>query len=83
MAESLDMLLVYCPGLKLVLEGWQYHIVDLQRSVKSDSISLPDISAKLAKYHAGFGSSGNNLIINVYYSGDSAAKIGEFINNYR
>ena len=35
------------------------------------------------KCYAGFRSSGCNLIINVHCSGESASKIGEFINNLK
>ena len=53
----------------------------VQLSIKSDSISFPDICAKSAKCYGGLPSSGCNLIINVHCSGESATKIGEFINN--
>ena len=47
MVKSLGMTLVYCPCLTCIYEGWQYNsIVVFQLSVKSDSIPLPDISAK-------------------------------------
>ena len=49
----------------------------------SDSISFPDICAKSAECYAGLHSSGCNLIINVHCSGESASKIGEFINNLK
>ena len=47
------------------------------------SISFPDICAKSADCYAGLRSSGCNLIINVHCSGESASKIGEFINSLR
>ena len=44
MIKFLGMALVYCPGLECILEGWQYNsLVDFQLSIKSDSISFPDI----------------------------------------
>ena len=55
----------------------------IQLSIKSDSISFPDICAKSAKCYAGLRSSGFILIINVHCSGESASKIGEFINNLK
>ena len=51
-------------------------------SIKSVSISFPDICAKSAECYAGLRSSGCN-IINVHCSGASASKIGEFINNLK
>ena len=54
-------------------------LVDFQLSIKSDSISFPDICAKSAKCYAGLRSSGCNLIIIVHCSGERASKIGEFI----
>ena len=63
--------------------GWQYNSLgDLKLSIKSYSISFPDICAKSAECYAGLRSSGCNLIINVHCSGESASKIGEFINNF-
>ena len=56
-------------------------LVDVQLSVKSNSISLPDICAKSAKSHTGFTISDSNLITNVHCSGKNAFQIGEFINN--
>ena len=84
MVKFLAMALVYCPGLTCILEGWQYNsLVDFQLSIKSDTISFPDICAKCAECYAGLRSSGCNLIINVHCSGESASKIGEFINNLK
>ena len=84
MVKFLGMALVYCPGLTCIQEGWQYKgLVDFQLSIKSDSISFPDICAKSAECYAGLCSSGCNLIINVHCSGESASKIGEFINNLK
>ena len=46
MVKSLGMTLIYCPGLTCIKEGWQYHsLIYFQLSVKSDSISLPDVCA--------------------------------------
>ena len=56
-------------------------LVGVQLSVKSDSISLPDICTKSAKSHTGFSISDSNQITNVHCSGKSASQIGEFINN--
>ena len=79
MVKFLGMALVYCPGLTCILEGWQYNsLVDFQLSIKSDSISFPDIFEKSAECYAGLRSSGCNLIINVHCSGESASTIGEF-----
>ena len=86
MVKFLGMALVYCPGLTCIYESWQYKsLVDSQLSIKSDSISFPDICAKSAKCYPGLRSSGCNLIINVHCSGKSASKIhvGEFINNLK
>ena len=84
MVKFLGMALVYCPGHTSIKEGWQYNsLVDFQLSIKSDSISFPDICAKSAKCYAGLHSSGCNLIINVHCFGESASKIGEFINNLK
>ena len=48
MVKFLGIALVYCPGLICILEGWQYHgLVDFQLSIKSDSLSFPDICASL------------------------------------
>ena len=55
----------------------------LSACITSDSISFPDIYAKSAKCYAGLRSSGCNFIINVHCSGESASKIGEFINNLK
>ena len=66
------------------IKGWQYNsLVDFQLSIKSDSILFPDICAKSAECYAGLRRSGCNLIINVHCSGESASKIGEFINNLK
>ena len=46
-----------------------------------DSILLPGISAKSAKYHTDFGSSCSNLIISVHCSKGSTSMIDEFISN--
>ena len=47
MVKFLGMALVYCPGLTCIKEGLQYNsLVDFQLSIKSDSISFPDICAK-------------------------------------
>ena len=84
MVKSLGMALVYRSGLTCIYryEGWQYHsLVDFQLSDKSDSIPFPDICAKSAERYTGFRSSGCNIIINVHCYGESASKIGEFINN--
>ena len=44
MVKFLGMALVFCPGLTCIQEGWQYNgLVDFQLSIKSDSISFPDI----------------------------------------
>ena len=76
------MTLVDRPGLAYIQEGWQYHsLVDFQLSVKSNSIPLQDVCAKFAECFTGFRSSGCNLIINVYFSRESASQIGKFINN--
>ena len=84
MVKFHGMASVYCPGLTCIYKGWQYNnLVDFQLSIKSDSISFPDICAKAAKCYAGHRSSGCNLIINVHCSGESASKIGEFINNLK
>ena len=84
MVKFLGMSLVYCLGPACILEGWQYNsLVDSQLSIKSDSISFPDICAKAAECYAGLRSSGCNLIINVHCSGESASEIGEFINNLK
>ena len=84
MVKFLGMAFVYCPGLTCISAGWQYNsLVDFQLSIKSDSISFPDICAKSAECYAGLRSSGCNLIINVHCSGESASKIGEFINNLK
>ena len=54
MVKFLGMALVYCPGLTCIKEGWQYNgLVDFQLSIKSDSISFPDICAKSAECYAG------------------------------
>ena len=70
-----------------IKEGWQYNsLVDFQLSIKFDSISFPDICASLLNatlVTVGLRSSGYNLIINVHCSGESASKIGEFINNLK
>ena len=72
----------YTVQVSHALESWQYNsLVDFQLSIKSDSISFPDICAKSAKCYASLRSSGCNIIINVHCSGESASKIGEFINN--
>ena len=69
MIKFLGMALVYCPGLTGILESWQNHnLADFQLSIKSDSISFPDICAKSAKCYTGLRSSGCNLIINVHCS---------------
>ena len=82
MVKSRRMTLVYCPGPTCIYKGWQYHsLIVVQFSIKSDSISFPDICAKSAKCYTGFCSSGCNFIINVHCSGESASQIGEFINN--
>ena len=82
MVKSLGMALVYCPGLTCIQEGWQYHsLVNVQLSIKTDPIPFPYISPKSAKCYTGFRSSDCNFIINLHYSGESASKIGEFINN--
>ena len=66
------------------IRGWQYNsLVDFQLSIKSDSISFPDICAKSVECYAGLHSSGCDLIINVHCSGESASKIDEFINNLK
>ena len=75
MVKFLGMALVYCPGLT--------GLEDFQLSIKSDYISFPDICAKSAERYAGLRSSGCDLIINVHCSGESASKIGEFINNLK
>ena len=82
MVKFLGMALVNCPCLTCIKEGWQYNsLVDIQLSIKSDSISFPDICAKSAECYAGLSSSGCNRIINVHWSDESASKINEFINN--
>ena len=58
-----------------------HSLVDFQLSVKSDSISFPEICARSAKCYTGFCSSRCNLIINVHCSGESASNVDEFINN--
>ena len=84
MVKFLGMALVYCPALTCIYEGWQFNsLVDFQLSFKSDSISFPDICAKSAECYAGHRSSGCSLIINVHCSGESASKIGEFIENLK
>ena len=55
--------------------------VEFKLSIKSDSISFPDICSKSAKCYTGLRSSVCNLIINVHCSGESDSKIAEFINN--
>ena len=57
--------------------------VDFQLSIKSDSISFPDICVKTVKCYTGLLRSCCNLIINVHSSGESGSKIGEFINNLK
>ena len=79
MVKFLGMALVYYPGLTCMKEGWQYNsLVDFQLSIKTDSISFPDICAKSAECYTGLRSSGCNLIINVHCSGESANKIDDF-----
>ena len=65
----------------LFASNWETPLLMRQR--QSDSISFPDICAKSAECYAGLHSSGCNLIINVHCSGESASKIGEFINNLK
>ena len=84
MVKLLGMASVNCPGLTCIKEGWQYNsLVDFQLSIKSDSISFPDIGVKSGECYAGLRSSGCNHIINVHCSAESASKIGEFINNLK
>ena len=66
-----------------VSHAYKNGLVDFQLSIKSDSISFPDIYAKSAECYAGLRSSGCSRIINVHCSGESASKIGEFINNLK
>ena len=75
-------LLYACETLTVYMyQRCQYHsLVDFQLSVKSDSIPLPDISAKSARCHTGFHSSDNTLIINVHCSEETASQIREFID---
>ena len=61
----------------------QNSLVDFQLSIKSVSISFPDICARSAKCYARLRNSGCNFIINVHCSGESASNIGEFINNLK
>ena len=64
-----------------IQEGWQYHsLVDFQLGVKVDSTSLSDICTESSKCHTGFCNSGNDHIINVHCSEESASQVGEFIN---
>ena len=82
MVKSLCMTLVYFPGLTCIQDGWQYHsLVNFQLDVKLDSISLPDICAGSSECHTGFCNSGSDLIINLHRSGESASRVGIFINN--
>ena len=84
MVKSLWMTLVYCPGLTCIQESWQYHsLVDFRLGVKLDSISLPGTCTESSECHTGFCYSGSSLIINVHCSGQSASKVGEFINNFQ
>ena len=58
---------------------WQYHsLADVQLGGKLDSISLPDLCAESPECHTGVCNySGNDLIINVIISGESASQVGE------
>ena len=53
----------------------QYHsLVDFQRGVKIDSISLPDICTESSECHTD---------THVHCSGENASQVGEFINNFQ
>ena len=82
MVKSLCMTLVYCTGLTCILGVRQYHSrVGFHLGVKLDSISLLDICMEFSECHTCFCNSVSDLIINVHSSGESASKVGEFINN--
>ena len=76
MVKSLCMTRVHLSGLTCIQEGWNYHsLVDFQRVVKLDSISLPDICTESSKCNTGFCNSGSDLIINVHSSGESDSQV--------